>query len=199
MNWSHLNTPQFDVDPVIDFLNRDNHSQFRYLTLGFGSLMSRVSTYANAGSVDGEYNSARMLPEMTTYGAAQLTNAKYYGANGMESLRAMLQHANQYGLKYIFVHDMYYEPLLAFAGWRRSEVYDDGAVTLWSKDDVPPAKPMEVGFMPPPWQGIMWGIFPIGSSILAVLAVVLLPDRKRIAEPVELPVSPEPVYLGEAK
>ena len=58
----------------------------------------------------------------------------------MEALRAVLKHANQYGLKYIFVRDRYYEPLLAFAGWRQAETYDNGNVTLWTKEDVPPAK-----------------------------------------------------------
>jgi hypothetical protein len=200
MTWHPLNTQVFDVQPVINFLNRDNHDRFRYMTLGFGSLLSKVSIYADASSVDGEYNSARMLPEMTTYCSAQFTNSKYYGANGMESLRAILEHANKYGLKYIFVRDMYYEPLLAFAGWRKTEVYDDGAVSLWTKEDVPPAKPMEVGFVPPPWQGMMWGILPIGSSLLALLVVVLLPDAKRIAAPLEFPAAVnETAYLREAR
>ncbi len=76
----------------------------------------------------------------------------------MESLRAVLKHANQYGLKYIFVRDRYYEPLLAFAGWRQAEIYDNGNVTLWTKEDVPPAKRLEfVGFMPTPMQGLLWG------------------------------------------
>jgi len=94
-----------NVEPVIAFLNRDGHDSFRYITLGFGSELAKVSTYTNAGSVDGDYNSARLLPEMTHYGSAQLTNAKFYGTAGMSALRAMLEHANRYGLKYIFVHD----------------------------------------------------------------------------------------------
>ena len=114
-----INSSPFNVDQVIAFLNRDDHAKFRYLTLGFGSNFAKVATYAKAGSVDGDYNSARLLPEMTAYGAGQLYNSKYYGLAGMDSLRAMLKHANQYGLKYVFVRDRYYEPLLAFAGWRK--------------------------------------------------------------------------------
>src|ERR1044071_3196528 len=72
----------FSTAEVVSFLNRDGHDKFRYLTLGFGSKMSEVGIYANASSVDGEYNSARLLPEMTQYGSAQLTNSKYYGTNG---------------------------------------------------------------------------------------------------------------------
>jgi hypothetical protein len=59
---------------------------------------------------------------------------------------------------------------------------------------------MEVGFVPPAWQGIMWGILPIGSSFLAILAIVLLPERKRRAGPIEVPAaSPEPLYAQGAK
>ena len=43
---------------------------------------AKVSTYTNASSVDGDYNSARLLPEMTQYGSAQLTNSKFYAAAG---------------------------------------------------------------------------------------------------------------------
>ncbi|HVP63476.1 MAG TPA: hypothetical protein VMT82_01200, partial [candidate division Zixibacteria bacterium] len=85
-----INTGVFKVDPVIQFLNREEHSRFRYITLGFGNQFAKVSTYANAGSVDGDYNSARLLPELTAYGAGQLYNSKYYGTPGMEALRAVL-------------------------------------------------------------------------------------------------------------
>ena len=195
-----INTKPFDVAPVVEFLNRDGHDRFRYLTLGFGSKMSEVGYKSKASSVDGEYNSARALPEMTKYGAAQLSNSKYYGTAGMESLRAMLKHANIYGLKYVFVRDPYYEPLLAFTGWRKTEVYDSGGITLWTKDDVPPARQMEYGDRPPAWHGVLWGILPIGSSILAIFVVLALPDRRRFAEPITFPEPAEqPVVLREAK
>ncbi len=180
-----------NVDPVIAFLNRDGHDAYRYLTLGFGSELAKVSTYTSAGSVDGDYNSARLLPEMTHYGSAQLTNAKFYGTAGMASLRAMLEHANRYGLKYIFVHDAYYEPLLTFAGWRKIETFDNGAITAWSKDDVPPAHKIESDAVPPPWQGILWGILPMAVSFLAIFLELLLPKERRVLAPIGVPVRAE--------
>ena len=118
---------------------------------------------------------------MTAYGSGQLYNSKYYGLAGMESLRAVLKHANQYGLKYIFVRDRFYEPLLAFAGWRQAETYDNGNVTLWTKEDVPPAKRLEfVGFMPTEMEGILWGILPVASSLFALFLILLLPERRRV-------------------
>ncbi len=198
ITYNPIQAPQFNVKPVIDFLNRDDHGKFRYLTLGFGSQFSQVSTFANAATVDGDYNSARLLPEMTAYGAGKLDNAKYYGTSGMESLRAILKHANQYGLKYIFVRDRFYDPLLAFAGWRPAETYNDGAVVLWTKEDVPPAHPMELGAIPPPWQGVMWGLLPIGVCILAIVAVLTLPEREVLGRAIPFP-APESVVLREAK
>jgi hypothetical protein len=41
--------------------------------------------------------------------------------------------------------------------------------------------------MPTALEGIMWGLFPIGSSILAILLAFLLPDRERVRNPVVFP------------
>jgi hypothetical protein len=185
-----------DVDPVVSFLNRDGHDRYRYLTLGFGSALSRVSTYTDANSVDGDYNSARLLPEMTHYGSAQLTSAKFYGAAGMDSLREMLRHANRYGLKYIFVHDEFYEPLLTFAGWRKIEVFSHGEISAWSKEDVPPANPILSDAMPAPWEGLIWGIFPMACSILAICLEMLLPSRRSAVPEVKIPVRAQEPYVA---
>jgi hypothetical protein len=196
-----INSSPFKVDEVINFLNRDDHNKFRYITLGFGNNFSKVATYSSASSVDGDYNSARLLPELTAYGAGQLYNAKYFGASGMESLRAILKHASQYGLKYVFVRDRYYEPLLAFAGWRQTETYDNGNVTLWTRDDVQPAKKIESSMMPRAWEGIEWGTVPIASSLLALFLVIAIPERRRRAEIAEFPnaAAEEEVTLREAR
>ena len=199
--WSPFKTlSSLNVDQVTNFLNRDGHDKYRYLTLGFGNALPKVSTYTTANSVDGEYNSARLLPEMTRYGAAQLTSAKYFGTAGMESLRAMLKHANNYGLKFIFIHEPYYEPMVAFAGWRRVETYDYGSITVWSKDDVAPARPIQSDAMPAPWEGLLWGTLPLGSSLLAILMALLIPDRRRLRETlVEFPAPAEEIYVRGAR
>jgi hypothetical protein len=200
LTWSPFRTSSsLNVDSVVSFLNRDGHDQYRYLTLGFGNALSKVATYSNANSVDGEYNSARLLPEMTRYGSAQLTSAKYFGAAGMDSLRAMLIHANHYGLKFIFVHDSFYEPLLVLGGWRQVETYDSGAITVWSKDDAPPARRIPSDAVPAPWEGVLWGILPIGSSFLAILCVFFLGESRPLHQEL-IPIpgeSPEPVYAHE--
>jgi hypothetical protein len=42
--------------------------------------------------------------------------------------------------------------------------------------------------MPPRWQGLMWGTLPFGSSILAML-VLLIPQRRRYAVRAGAPVT----------
>lgn len=168
----------FDVQPTAAWLNRDGHYNYRYITLGFGNKLSRLALLTNANSVDGESNSSRMLPELTKYGGGALTDAKHFGTGGLESLRAVLHHADRYGLKWVIVRDPYYDPLLVFAGWREVDALNDKTITIWAKDGVPPALAMNTNQMPPAWQGLMWGTLPIGSSILAIL-IMFIPDKRR--------------------
>jgi hypothetical protein len=180
--WSSIrpaDAANFDVTNVALWLNRDGHDKFRYVTLGFGNKLSRLAILTDANSVDGESNSSRMLPELTKYGGAALTSSKYFYKPGLDSLRAILNHADRYGLKWVIVRDSYYDPLLYFAGWRAVDQLDDKTITIWSKDGVPPATPMNSAQRPPAWQGLLWGTLPIGFSFLAIL-VVFLPERHRL-------------------
>jgi hypothetical protein len=180
----------FDVSSAAAWLNRDGHDQYRYVTLGFGNKISRLAMMTNAGSVDGEWNSGRMLPELTRYGGGALTSSKYFGKSGLDALRAMLTHADHYGLKWVLVRDHYYDPLLSFAGWRPVDNLNEDTITIWSKDGVPPATAVNAPQMPPHWQGLMWGILPFGSSILAIL-IVLIPGKRRVEGPAQYRFSSE--------
>ena len=184
----------FKIDSTAAWLNRDGHDRYRYVTLGFGSKISRLAMLTDAGSVDGEWNSGRLLPELTKYGGGELTSAKYFNQAGLDSLRAMLIHADHYGLKWVIVHDPYYAPLLSFAGWRPVDTLEDQTITVWSKDGVPPATPVNAAQMPPHWQGLMWGILPFGSSLLAIL-VVLIPTERRDEEFATHSVVPEEEFV----
>lgn len=185
----------FKVDSVAAWLNRDGHDAYRYITLGFGNKISRLAVLTNASSVDGEWNSGRMLPELTAHGAGALTSSKYFGKSGMDALTAILQHADRYGLKWVFVKDPYYEPLLVFSGWRRVDYLQEGMITIWSKDGVPPATPINSPLRPLPWEGLLWGTLPIGSSVLAML-LVLIPGPRRIAQETPEAAEPEPAQEG---
>jgi hypothetical protein len=195
--WSTIHPPDaqdFDTKPVADWLNRDGHDQYRYITLGFGNKIARLAMQTNASSVDGEWNSGRQLPELTEHGAGQLTSSKFFGKNGIDALRAILEHADHYGLKWVFIRDHYYDPLLAFAGWRPVDNLNDRTIIVWSKDGVPPATPLNAPQIPPHWQGLMWGLLPFGSSILAIL-VLLIPERRPLESRISFPSPAEEEYV----
>ena len=176
----------FKVDTVASWLNRDGHDRYRYVTLGFGNKISRLAVLTEASSVDGEWNSGRMLPELTQFGGGALTSSKYFGKPGLDALSAILHHADRYGLKWVFVRDPYYETLLVFAGWRRVDDLEDKTITVWSREDVAPAVAVNAPQIPARWQGLVWGVLPIGSSILAMF-LVLIPERRwhrqRVVQP----------------
>jgi hypothetical protein len=165
------------VDSAAAWLGRDGHDKYRYVTLGFSSQISQLATLTDANSVDGEWNSGRTLPELTQHGGAALTNSKFFKKPGLDALRAMLYHADRYGLKWVLVKDPSYDPLLTFAGFRRVDTLEDKTITIWSKEGAPPAVPMNTALIPPRWQGLMWGTLPFGSSILALL-VLLIPEER---------------------
>ncbi|HVT97589.1 MAG TPA: hypothetical protein VHE33_08775, partial [Acidobacteriaceae bacterium] len=172
VSWSTFHPAEgeeFRVDGVANWLNRDGHDNYRYITLGFGNQISRLAILTDAGSLDGEWNSGRMLPELQAHGGGALTSAKFFGKDGLDSLHAILDHADRYGLRWVFVRDPFYDPLLAFGGWRHVDELNAGTIAVWTKDGVPPATPVNAPQMPPAWQGIMWGTLPFGSSLLAIL------------------------------
>ena len=184
----------FKVNSVAAWLNRDGHDQYRYVTLGFGNKIARLAMMTDANSVDGEWNSGRMLPELTANGAGALTSSKYFGKAGIDALRAILEHADHYGLKWVFVRDHYYDPLLAFAGWRPVDSLEDRTIIVWSKDGIPPATPLNAPQIPPHWQGMMWGILPFSSSILALL-VLFIPERRPLESHVSYPSPAEGEFV----
>lgn len=190
---------RFQTDHIANFLNRDNHDKYRYLTLGFGAQFAEVASRTNASTVDGIGNGP-MLPEAREFGVSHLDDAKSYGLAGMEALRAVLKHANQYGLKYIFIRDRYYEPLIAFAGWRQVEVYENGNVTLWSKEDVPPARDLQTRQQLPWLERTLWGAAPMICLWLALLLIAATPLREEeVAEPMPLsPTGTGPIRVQEA-
>ena len=63
---------------------------------------------------------------------------------------------------------------------------------------MPPAVPVNAPQIPPAWQGLMWGIFPIGSSLLALLLVLLHPgsNGRRRQRPVRSADGQENLVMG---
>ena len=154
--------------PIVNFLNQDQHDHWRYLPLGFGDQMAWLSAQTNAMTVDGNYHSARRLPELTTRAIERLENSKFRGVEGIGSLQQFLTVPEKYNLKYIFSNDKFYDPILYFCGWQRLQQLENG-IMVWEKLNVPPLSSILPKEDVAQWLKLMWGIVPILTVLLAFL------------------------------
>jgi hypothetical protein len=152
--------------PIINFLNQDQHDQWRYLPLGFGDQMATLSYQTKALTVDGNYHSARRLPELTSRAVERLENSKFRGLEGIGSLQQFLTVPEKYNLKYVFSNDKFYDPILYFCGWHRLSQLENG-IMVWEKLNVPPLSKILPYEDVPVYQKLMWGIIPLLTVVLA--------------------------------
>ena len=159
---------QIKMLPIVNFLNQDQHDQWRYLTLGFGDQMAWLASQTKALSVDGNYHSARRLPELTTRPIERLENSKFKGVEGIGSLQQFLTTPEKYNLKYIFSNDKFYDPILYFCGWQRLRQLENG-IMVWEKLNVPPLSSILPKEDVSKWQKLLWGIIPILTVLIAFI------------------------------
>ncbi len=161
-----------NIDPIINFINKDEHWKWRYLNLGFGDQMAWLSANTKASTPDGNYHSARRLPELTTTPIERLEGAKYTGAPGIGSLEQILVMPEKYNVKYIYANDAFYDPLLFFNGWHRLGLLENG-IMVWEREGIPPLPDRVPRKTWPLYQRLMWGILPLIMPVLAYLSLLL--------------------------
>ena len=178
---------QIKMLPIVNFLNQDQHDQWRYMTLGFGDQMAWLSAQTNAMSVDGNYHSARRLPELTTRPIERLENSKFKGVEGIGSLQQFLTTPEKYNFKYIFSNDKFYDPILYYCGWQRLRQLENG-IMVWEKLNVPPLSSILPKEDVSTWQKILWGIVPFLTVLIAfILNIQLLLIRLLKTKPKVIP------------
>ena len=156
------------MTPIVNFLNEDEHYKWRYLPLGFGDQMAWLSAQTKATTVDGDYHSARRLPELTSRAVERLENSKYRGIEGIGSLQQFLTVPEKYHLKYVFSNDKFYDPLLYFTGWHRLSLLENG-IMVWEKAGIAPLPSILPKDEVPLFQKLLWGIIPFTTVFLAIL------------------------------
>ena len=194
--------PDFiDPAPIVTFMDEDRHSDWRYLTLGFGDQFAYHSALINAESVDGNYHSARRLPSLMNYSVERLENSKYMGVPGLASLNQFLTNAEKFHLKYIFSNDEFYDPVLHYTGWNPITRLNNG-VRVWEKPDISPLPDVRPRRDLPRYQKIMWGTLPIGSLVFGFLTLLGLAISQNL---ISAPSSPfltkkeAPPFILEAR
>lgn len=165
--------------PITNFLNQDQHDKWRYLTLGFGDQMAWLGANTKALSVDGNYHSARRLPELTTRAIERLENSKFKGIEGIGSLQQFLTVPEKYSLKYIFSNDKFYDPILFFCGWQRLQQLENG-IMVWEKLNVPPIATLLEQDEIATFQKVMWGLIPVSTVLIAILVNLRMIIRRTL-------------------
>tara|TARA_R110002033_G_scaffold30064_3_gene66941 strand:+ start:17482 stop:20571 length:3090 start_codon:yes stop_codon:yes gene_type:complete len=153
--------------PIVNFLGADSHDSWRYLPLGFGDQMAWLSAQTGAMTVDGNYHSARRLPELTTRAIERIENSKFRGVEGIGSLQQFLTVPEKYNLKYIFSNDKFYDPILYYCGWQRLQQLENG-IMVWEKLNVAPIPQIMPKQDVPTIMKIMWGIIPLLTVLIAI-------------------------------
>ena len=177
--------------PIVNFLSQDSHDHWRYLTLGFGDQMAWLAAQTNALSVDGNYHSARRLPELTTRPIERLENSKFKGVAGIGSLQQFLTTPEKYNLKYVFSNDKFYDPVLFFCGWQRLSQLENG-IMVWEKLNVAPMSAILPKEDVPTWVKIIWGIIPF----LTVLIAFVLNVQSLFVTSLKTRIKEKPVYFN---
>ncbi len=159
--------------PILNFLNQDQHDHWRFLPLGFGDQMAWLSAQTNAMTVDGNYHSARRLPELTTRAVERLENSKFRGIEGIGSLQQFLTVPEKYNLKYVFSNDKFYDPILFFCGWQRLRQLENG-IMVWEKLNIPPLSSVLPKDDVALFQRLLWGIIPVSTVVIAFMVTFQL-------------------------
>jgi hypothetical protein len=163
-----LQPQKINMLPIVNFLNQDQHDHWRFLPLGFGDQMAYLSTQTNAMTVDGNYHSARRLPELTSRAVERLENSKFRGLEGIGSLQQFLSVPEKYNLKYVFSNDKFYDPILYFCGWHRLTQLENG-IMVWEKLNVQPLSKILPKEEIPTYLKLMWGIIPMLTILIAFI------------------------------
>jgi hypothetical protein len=154
-----------DMSQVVGFLKQGDHSNWRYVTFGFGDQLALLSTLTTATTIDGSYHTARTLPELRTSGIGQIDTAFWF-PDGLSRLDPILKKAGEHGVRWGFVNVPKYEPVLERNGWVKIKTLK-GGVQVWEN---PRAKLPPTPETPPanPLTSFSWGTLPFLSLILSI-------------------------------
>jgi len=165
---SHAQPAALDLGPLVQFLDRPDVQPYRYFTLGFGDQLAKLSTLTSNGTPDGDYHTARTLPELRSSGLGALDGA-VWNPLGVAAAEPQLADAARYGARWAFVAHPAYVPILQQAGWQY--VGQAGPVAVWQYPGVTPVAPLSPAVPGGALAAIWWGGAPLSALAMALAAL----------------------------
>jgi len=167
------------MQPIVDFLNAGDNSQWRYLTFGFGDQFAHLNLLTNATTIDGSYHTARTLPELRNSGVGQV-DTSYWALNGMNAIISILKKSGEHSVRWGFVDPNTVEtlkingeilrhspfvPVLNELGWKKIRTLANG-VWVYENPNVVALAPVPIPTTPP-INSFAWGVFPMLAFVTA--------------------------------
>lgn len=186
-----------DMGPIVNFLDQDNNSQWRYLTFGFGNQYTYLNLLTEATTIDGSYHTARALPELRESGIAEVDTA-YWANDGIPAIAPILQKSGDHGVRWGFVnpkilqtiplrwgviHRSEFAALLEQLGWIRRDALENGILVYENPNVLLPAP--STAPKTTPFASFSWGVFPLLALVtsLSLGALKVYPaEAKRVIE-----------------
>lgn len=165
------------AEEIGEFMSYDEHWKWRYLTLGMAQELGLIGIEApSAQTVDGNYNAGRVpsnVPVLARSSASQISSAKFSSVNS-QMLNYYLDNNHDYGIKFVFSADTYYEPTLRDHGFQLLYRWEWLDVRVWYDPDTPIAvnerrSPAQEG----QWGMSAWGTFPVITLLMCVLSCAI--------------------------
>lgn len=157
-----------DMQPIVDFLNIGDRSQWRYLTFGFGNQFAYLNLLTKATTIDGSYHTARILPELRESGIAEVDTA-YWALKGIPAIGPILQKSGEHGVRWGFVNRKDFIPELKKNGWVYLRRLSNGVQVWENPHAVVIPKPSKPPAMEHPLASFSWGTLPLFSFICTML------------------------------
>ena len=156
-----------NMQPIVDFLAQDDHSKWRYLTFGFGDQFAYLNRLTTATTIDGSYHTARTLPELRSSGIASIDSV-FWLTKDLTVLDPILHIAGKYGVRWGFVDETRYAPVLLRNGWVKRAILSNG-IQVWENPEavLPSLSAQPEGDL---LESFSWGTLPLLA--LAVTAAL---------------------------
>ena len=173
-----LQPKQIDMQPIVSFLEEDDHSDWRYLTFGFGDQFAHLNLLTTATTIDGSYHTARTLPELRQSGIGQI-DTTFWALKGIPAIGPILQKSGEHGVRWGFVNKWEYVPELNKAGWKYKKTLSNN-ISVWENPSAKLPTPTH-----PPQKSesekLAWGILPMLSLLCTLLlaAWCFMPRHRR--------------------
>lgn len=162
-----------DMQPIVDFLDEADNSQWRYVTFGFGDQFAYLNLLSDATTIDGSYHTARTLPELRESGVGQI-DTSYWASEWMQGIKPILKNSGHYGVRWGFVnldtvreikvrwgavHRSPYVPILEELGWKRIKTLKN-SVLVYENLNAQLPETVEHNTASP-LTSFAWGVFPM--------------------------------------